>query len=222
MEAIILVGGKGMRLRSVVSDVPKPLAPVDGVPFTDHLLKKLPTKSIIFSVGYLAQKIIDYYQGDPCIKFSVETEPLGTGGGARKAVELASSDTVWVLNGDSYFDIDFEEMLRQHFETEADITLACRQVEDSSRYGSLRIEGKQLRAFEEKRPGAGWINGGIYLMKKELLIQWPLNTPLSLEKEVFPELLLSDKAFFVYPSEGKFIDIGTPESYSQAKEIVIA
>ncbi|MFN0065286.1 MAG: nucleotidyltransferase family protein [Chlamydiales bacterium] len=222
MDAILLVGGQGTRLAPVVSDVPKPLAPVRGVPFLDFLLQQLQMVAtrVILAVGYKGEQVIERYKKMPHILFSKEKTPLGTGGALRKALELVSSEYVWILNGDSFFAISFSAMLESRVEVGADITIACRYVDDVSRYGSIEMEGRRIIAFREKREsgGPGWINGGIYLMRRELLLDWPLDTPFSLEKEAFS--LLVQKRCFAYPSDGKFIDIGTPESYRQAEEIV--
>jgi len=219
MDAIILVGGLGTRLRSVVSDKPKPLAPIRGRPFLDHLLKQIEGKvsKVILAAGFLSEQITEQY-GDRCL-ISTEDSPLGTGGAARKAAELTDSEDIWVLNGDSFFDISFEEMEGHH---SGDMVMACRYVEDVSRYGAVEIHGNRIVAFQEKKDssGGGWINGGIYLIKKKLLLSSPVERSFSLEKELFPSLLLSEKMVMAYPHDGEFIDIGTPESYNLANEIL--
>ncbi len=223
MDAIILAGGMGTRLRSVVSDCPKPLAPIADIPFLDYLLQQLSGKisRAILAVGYKGDPIIERYSeldfGFP-ILFSEEDSPLGTGGAACKAASLAKSDTIWVLNGDSYFAISFGEMEKAH---RGDVTIACRKVEDVSRYGSLKLEQERIVAFEEKGGvKAGWINGGIYLLKKELLLE-EKRAAFSLEHDFFPQLLLSHKELFAYRSAANFIDIGTPASYQRAEEVIV-
>lgn len=223
MDIIILAGGLGTRLREVVSDVPKPLAPINGKPFLDILLHQLhqftQKAQLILSVGYKKEAFKTRY---PHCLFSEEETPLGTGGALKKALTFAKTSDVLVLNGDSYFNVDLAEMVRNHRENGAEITMACRKVDDISRYGAVDFDPeKRLKAFIEKEASKlpGWINGGIYLMKKNLLDPFP-NTPFSLEKEGFPNLL--QKRFFTYPASGIFIDIGTKESYYQAQELDIS
>ena len=221
MDAIILAGGLGKRLRNTVSDVPKPLAPIRGKPFLDILLAQLHgrVERLILAIGYKSEQIKQYYHSRD-IFFSEESVPLGTGGALKQALQLALSFPVLVLNGDSYFGIDIEKLVSFHLRQQAHLTIACHEVEDVSRYGSIFFDEKhQVTAFHEKKAssGKGWINGGIYLMDKDLLNSFQ-QAPFSLEQEVFPFLL--KKRLFAYPSEGKFIDIGTKESYLKAQEIL--
>lgn len=220
MDAIILAGGLGTRLREVLADKPKPLAPIRGRPFLDLLLDQLQGKveRVILAVGYKAEAIKGQY-GSKQLLFSEEKTPLGTGGALKQALTFAKGSPVLVLNGDSYFDIRFDDFFAFHQRLDADVTLACRAVEDVSRYGSLQIdkEGKII-AFQEKKPlkEPGWINGGIYLIHPPLL--HPFSGVFSLEKDFFPSLL--KKKMFAYLSSEKFIDIGTKESYLKAQEIL--
>lgn len=221
MDAIILAGGLGKRLRDTVSDVPKPLAPIQGKPFLDILLAQLDKRveRVILAIGYQSEKIKEYYRNTPLI-FSEEDVPLGTGGALKQALQLAYSSPVFVMNGDSYFDVDLEGMLKFHNTSQAHLTLSCREVEDVSRYGTISFdENQRIFAFREKdaESGKGLINGGIYVMDKNLLDSFP-DTPFSLEQEGFPHLLKN--RVFAYPSTGKFIDIGTRDSYYQAQEIL--
>ena len=219
MDAIILVGGQGTRLRSVISDKPKPLAPIDGVPFLDYLLNQIENKvsRIILAVGYMGDQVANLYR-DRCL-ISMEKTPLGTGGAVCKALELVEGERFWVLNGDSYFDISFDEMEK----CEGDLIMACRHVDDVSRYGSVVIDKDAIISFQEKQEslGSGWINGGIYLMGKKLFKDKSTQSPFSLEVDFFPTLLLSDKKVIAYPGSGSFIDIGTPQSYHRAYEVLL-
>ncbi len=226
MEAVILVGGLGTRLQEVVPDVPKPLASIRGTPFLSLLLKNLPFERVILAVGHRADQIISCYQNHPFpfdIQFSVESEPLGTGGALIHALSMIKGPLFWVLNGDSYFAIDFEKMEEAHLQTGADLTIASLEVEEVSRYGSLEFDPstRRITHFSEKaeKKGAGWISGGIYLFQKEVLSCFSLKS-FSLEKEGFPHLL--NKRCFMYPSRGAFIDIGTKESYSLAQDLLIS
>jgi len=220
MDAIILAGGLGKRLRDTVSDVPKPLAPIRGKPFLDILFDQLGEQidKVILAIGYKSDQIKSYYQNGEVL-FSEEKTPLGTGGALKQALPLASSSPVLALNGDSYFGIEIEKLIAFHEEKQAHLTVACREVEDVSRYGSIFFdENLRVQEFHEKeaRVGKGWINGGIYLMDQNLLNAFP--KAFSLEEEAFPELL--KKRVFAYPSVGKFIDIGTKESYFKAQGIL--
>lgn len=218
MDAIILVGGRGTRLRSVVSDRPKPLAEVNGIPFLDYLLAQIEehVSRVILAVGYLGDQVALQYK-NRCL-ISTEAEPLGTGGAVRQALDLVEGDRFWVLNGDSFFDISFAEMEK----CRGDAVIACRLVEDVSRYGSIQMDGSRIISFEEKKAssGAGWINGGIYTMTKALFDESVSRGPFSLEMDLFPSLLLSNKVVSAYPVSGTFIDIGTPESYTQASGLL--
>lgn len=218
MDAIILVGGKGTRLRSVVSDRPKPLAQVHGIPFLDYILNQIEehVSRIILAVGYLGDQVALHYK-DRCL-ISREEEPLGTGGAVLQALEIVDGERFWVLNGDSFFDIPLEEMER----CKGDLVMACRHIEDVARYGSVKIQEQRVVDFEEKKAslGPGWINGGIYIMKKNLFEGWPSGKSFSLETDLFPSLLLSGKKMNAYAAKGKFIDIGTPSSYEEAATIL--
>lgn len=221
MDAIILAGGLGTRLRDTISDVPKPLAPICGKPFLDILLDQLNghVDRIILAVGYKSDQIREYYQKGE-VFFSEEKEPLGTGGALKQALAHAKRSPVLVLNGDSYFGIDLGRLAAFHEEKSAEATIACREVDDVSRYGSIFFDGMgRVTAFHEKeaKRGKGWINGGIYLISRTFL-DFFSDKPFSLEQAAFP--LLLNKRVFAYPSEGKFIDIGTRESYFKAQGIL--
>jgi D-glycero-alpha-D-manno-heptose 1-phosphate guanylyltransferase len=225
MEAIILAGGLGTRLRDTVPDLPKPLAPINGVPFLTLLLEQLRDSSVIsraiLATGYRAGQIEAHYnQNAPPlpITFSVETSPLGTGGALKQAAALATSDAIIVLNGDSYFDVDLKALVA----TFHPLTLAAAHVEETSRFGQLKFSSKthQITSFVEKSAssGPGWINGGIYRIERSLLRQLP---PVSsLENDLFSLLVHEEKAF-AFPQAGLFIDIGTATSFAQAQTLLM-
>lgn len=227
MDAIILAGGLGRRLRKAVPRLPKPLAPIGKRPFLDILLAQLAgfkeISSIILSVGYQADKIINAYRGRKGVTFSVENKPLGTGGGVREALEQCASEEVLVLNGDSYLAFSFAKLLQKYKNSEAEMVIACRKVEDCRRYGHIRFDPKSHRiwAFEEKikHPSSGWINAGVYLMKRSLLLSYERGAVLSLEKDILPKLL--ERRIFSYLSTALFIDIGTEETYVQAQKLLV-
>jgi len=222
MEAIILAGGFGTRLQHIVSDVPKPMAPMDDVqtPFLSVLLDKLLRygfRKIILSTGYMHDKIEGYfgdaYKGIPLI-YSEEKTPLLTGGAIKKALALCEEENVFVLNGDTYFDVDFSQMKREFVESKADVSIAVKEMKDFDRYGTVVLEGKQVRAFREKeQQSAGWINGGIYCLRRDLLNE--ADDKFSFEK--YLETYIRKLEIIAYLSDGFFIDIGIPEDYFQAR-----
>ncbi len=224
--AIILAGGFGTRLQTVVNDVPKPMAPIDGIPFLTFqltYLKHFGFKKVILSVGYLSEKIKNHYQisfEGMEIEYVTESIPLGTGGGIRLAIESCQENLALVLNGDSFFDIDLNRFYNLHQQNHSQISLALRKVPDASRYGTIQTNSKhQLISFKEKNTVAevGIINGGVYILDKNLFLlnTSPLTT-FSIEKDFFEKQLtkLNIKGF---EFNGYFIDIGIPEDYAKAQ-----
>ncbi len=222
IDSVILAGGLGTRLRTSVPDAPKPLAPIHGVPFLHILLNQLsafPLSKIVLALGYKAELIQTYCQKTPfrdLIAFSVEHEPLGTGGALKKALSMTRSEQILVLNGDSFLDIPFPSFWEKHGKTGADLTLACVKRKNPGRYGALSVEEGSGKIFSFTEPSP-WINGGVYLMRREALAELALGAAFSLEKEAFPALL--HKALYAFPCSGPFIDIGTPQSYEKAQEL---
>ena len=221
---IILAGGQGTRLRSVVADVPKPLAKIGETPFLALLLRQLSAVSyidkVILAIGYKGDLIQDYFLRRPSsipLEYSIEREPLGTGGALKQALSLCSSSDVCVLNGDSFLDLDFDLFWKRHVEMKADLTLAAIEVAATDRFGTLGLDPTlRVLTFGEKQGRSrGWINGGIYLMKSDLLVDFP--SVFSLENEGFPKLL--EQRVFGFQANGSFIDIGTPESYVEAQNL---
>ena len=225
-DVIILAGGLGTRLASVVNDVPKPMAPVAGKPFLDHILCALPLEhinSIILSVGHKSNKVIEYYEkfykNIPII-YSIEEEPLGTGGGIGLAMNHVTQDSALILNGDTFFDVNFEEFWRTHQESNAPITLALKQMQFPDRYGTVLMEKNTLVKFQEKQENlsTGLINGGSYWVSKDIIELLPKSEKYSFEKD-FLEVSVSKKHLGGYISDGLFIDIGIPEDYERAQQI---
>lgn len=225
VDAIILAGGLGTRLRGVVSDLPKVLLPVNGKPFLDILLRHLDQSGIIskviLAVGYRAEKVIEYYQNcrtfSFSIVFSVETELLGTGGAIRKAMGYAETDDILVLNGDSYVDVNLEEISAAHQAKKAAMTVVVKEVPDASRYGRVLLDSDgRLVAFEEKKnePAGGYVNAGVYLFNRNLVSGVAEDRVLSWEKDLLPGFL--SKSVYGFISQGKFIDIGIPETYKMS------
>jgi D-glycero-alpha-D-manno-heptose 1-phosphate guanylyltransferase len=224
LDAIILAGGMGTRLREVVADRPKVLADVAGRPFLTRILDQLVATeiaSVVLSTGYMAgmieAQIGTEYRGLP-IRYSRENEPLGTGGALRLALDKTQSDPLLALNGDSFCDANIRELCAFHRKKKARATLLLTRVEDTSRFGSVETDanGTVIR-FQEKRRAAapGWINAGVYCVARELISGIPAGRAVSIEHEIFPMLIGSGLCGF--PVRGAFIDIGTPHSYAEAE-----
>ncbi len=229
---MILAGGFGTRLRSAVSDRPKPMAEVRGRPFLAYLIDQLEEagfETVTLCTGYRAEQIEEHFgrrQGKMTLRHSREMEPLGTGGALRMAVETSlESGPVLVMNGDSYLDIDLKAFCSKAMSILAEASfsslMSTLHLPDTSRYGRVEVDGNgRIVAFCEKtgRTEAGWINGGIYAFPRELLRAIPQGRAISLEREVIPDRL-SD-GIFAFPCHGRFIDIGTPESLLLAAEVL--
>lgn len=224
MEAIILAGGLGTRLKGLNLDVPKPMVPLGKHPFLFYMLSWLETcgiKRIILSVGYKWEVIKEHFGdafGDIELVYSVEDEPLGTGGAVKKAMGFCRGNLIWVMNGDTFFEVDLNEM--QHFQMEerCQFTLAAKPVSDASRYGRLLMnEQNRIIGFGEKaEKGPGLINGGIYLFGSSFFEKKSTGDKFSFEKDVLEKYILQEK-FCAFVSDSYFIDIGTPEDYRKAK-----
>jgi D-glycero-alpha-D-manno-heptose 1-phosphate guanylyltransferase len=222
MEAIILAGGFGTRLRHIVTDVPKPMATVAGRPFIEYILNYLGHESVahaILAVGYKKECIMEYfgkdYQGMQ-LTYSREDKPLFTGGAIRQALGYCQDDSVFVINGDTYFNVPLKKMQKDFFSHPADISVAIRKMHHFSRYGTVRTDADHwITGFEEKKEKqSGFINGGVYLIKKSSLAGYP--EAFSYEEEVLVKQVktLRMRAF---DSPGYFIDIGIPEDYYKAQ-----
>ena len=218
MEAIILAGGLGTRLRSVVSEVPKCMAPVDGKPFLQYVLawlSRFDITHVVLSVGYLKEQIIDFVQAREWpfeISYAVEKEPLGTGGGIRLALQKCRGKQVFVLNGDTFFNIDLNAL-----SFSAPVTLALKPMRDFDRYGAVDWNGDLVTGFHEKQPCAeGLINGGIYAIDRSQLDIALYPKKFSFEKDLLEPLagygLVAGEV-----QDGYFIDIGIPEDYARAQ-----
>ena len=222
MECVVLAGGKGTRLRSVVSDLPKCMAPVAGRPFLAWLLDDLREAGfdhIILSLGYKHEAVEAWVATRPdrdSITCVVEEEPLGTGGGVRLALRQAREDAVFILNGDTFFSVDYPAMQAFHCQNGAQATLALKPLRDFDRYGEVTLDGEgRITAFREKRPCAeGLINGGVYLLQRDALAEMPER--FSLEKDYF-EPKAESAGLAGFRSEGYFIDIGIPADYARAQ-----
>lgn len=224
-EAIVLAGGFGTRLQSVVNDVPKPMAPVKGKPFLTYLLDYLQGfgfTHVVLSTGYLHEKIESYFGGSYSgmkISYAYEDSPLGTGGGILNALQLCHTENVVVLNGDTLFRVDFHALENLFTQKETMLSIILRTVEDTSRYGRVSIDGNgKIIGFVEKKnaSGIGTINGGIYLLNKQLFSKFSVGQKFSFEKDIM-EKMYALQPFYAYVSDGYFIDIGVPEDYMRAQ-----
>lgn len=218
MEAIILAGGLGTRLRSVVSEVPKCMAPVDGRPFLQYMLEWLSrydVSHVVLSVGYLREVIFSYMDSRAWpfeISYAVEEEPLGTGGGIRLALTKCREDRVIVLNGDTFFDVDLDAL-----SFTAPVTLALKPMRDFDRYGAVDWDGELVTGFHEKAACAeGLINGGVYALVRSQLDFAFYPKRFSFEKDLL-EPLADGHLVAGQVQDGYFIDIGIPEDYARAQ-----
>ena len=223
MECIVLAGGLGTRLRGVVGECPKCLAPVAGRPFLDWLLDNLELcgfNHILLSLGHGSDAVRAFVAQRASrseIDCIVESEPLGTGGAIRLALGHAREDNVFVLNGDTWFDVSFREMLEANCESGATATLALKPLRDFDRYGTVTLgeDGRTIEAFHEKAPCAeGLVNGGIYLLQRDALQAMPER--FSMERE-WLEPQVATGCLAGYVSDGYFLDIGIPEDYERAQ-----
>lgn len=229
VTAVILAGGLGTRLRSVVTDRPKVLAEIHGRPFLAYLLDQVAAAGVtqaVLSTGYLGEQIQATFgpvYRTVRLHYSLETEPLGTAGALGLALPLLQAETVLVMNGDSFCQADLSAFWAWHSAKEAAASLLLTQVPDTSRYGKVETTPDgQVLSFVEKgtSTGPGWISAGIYLLKRDLLATIPPSRAVSIEKEVFPAWV--GHGLYGYQSQGQFLDIGTPESYAQAETFFIS
>ena len=226
MEAIILAGGRGTRLGALTEAMPKPMLPVNGRPFLSFLLDSLAGQGvgrILLSVGYRHGEVQAYFGSryrNTRLDYVIEQEPLGTGGGARLALQSANSEPVFLLNGDTLFAVPLSEMIATREREAADVVMALRHVRDGGRYGSVVESGGRIVGFLEKATRAeAIINGGVYLFgRRDLLNAFP-EGPGSLELDMFPSLLKTHRVVGVH-SSAIFIDIGLPADYERAQTLL--
>ena len=227
MQALILCGGLGTRLRSVVSDVPKAMASIQGTPFVELLIRSLARqglKHFVLATGYRAAQIEAHFgdgaRWDVRIEYSREHDPRGTAG-ALKLAEAKLSGPFLVLNGDTYAEFGLASLLQVLEQESASIAMVLKRVEDPGRYGSVRLDQSgRILGFVEKGSGgnAGLINAGAYLMQREVLDLIPAERACSLEKDILPGMLA--RGIFGLEMPGPFIDIGVPEDYVRAQSLL--
>lgn len=224
-EAIVLAGGMGTRLQKVVADLPKPMANINGKPFLEYLINYLAKNDVthvILSVGYKSKLIINHFGhrfNSVKISYATEETPLGTGGGIRLALQQAKTNHVFIVNGDTLFNIKLQKLAQYHHQKKAALSVALRRMEDGSRYGSVVTdENYRINAFKEKNADAQnvLINGGTYLIDKSLFLKIKFPDKFSFEKDYLEKYFNTSK-FYGFEFDEYFIDIGLPSTYKQAQ-----
>ncbi|RMA93310.1 nucleotidyltransferase family protein [Hydrogenothermus marinus] len=224
-EAIILAGGLGTRLRSVVKDVPKPMALVAGKPFLEYILDYLNNNSlkrVILAIGYKSDIIKSYFGNsykELTLKYSEENEPLGTGGAIKQALNFSVENDILILNGDTFFNIDLIKFYEFHLAKKSNLTIALKKMENIDRYGTVEIDkDRRISGFSEKKyVKKGIINGGVYILNKPFFLSLNFVNKFSFEKD-FLEKYYNLYNFYGFISKSYFIDIGIPEDYEKAKK----
>ncbi len=225
-EAIILAGGFGTRLQSVVKELPKPMAPINDRPFLEYLLDYLEgygINKVILSVGYRHEVIQAHFKNKykyMHIAYAVEEEALGTGGAIKLAAQQIEGNKFFVLNGDTMFQVNLGKLQDYHRIFGSELTMVLRKVNDVQRYGSVEVDSKgKLIHFTEKgeKTGSGSINGGVYLIDKKLIEELPFSGAFSFEKEVLQKSF-DRHEFYGMSCKQYFIDIGIPEDYLRAQK----
>ena len=225
---IILAGGLGTRLRSVVSDLPKCMAPVNGKPFLNYVIDYFQQQGItrfIFSVGYKHEVIITYLEqlttrySPFTFHYSIEKEPLGTGGAIKKACEKVNGKNVFVTNGDTLFKANIPALKNFHSQKKAECTLALKPMMNFSRYGVVELnENGSVKNFcEKKYYKSGLINGGLYMLNVEFFLNRQLPEKFSFETG-YLEKFYEEHTMYGLEQDGYFIDIGIPEDYERAQK----
>jgi NDP-sugar pyrophosphorylase family protein len=249
ITAVVLAGGFGRRIQHLLPDLPKPMAPVNGRPFLEWVVRYLAAqkiRNIFLSTGHLADTIEKHFQSQPVKNVRVrcfpESKPLGTAGGFLNAIRGAKEKpAAWlVLNGDSLAPAPLAQMFQSLDESEIEGAILGVHVADASRFGTISVNensgtgfqpvrGSQagslrhygdLTGFNEKKPGAGIINAGVYLFRAAAIDSFPDKTPLSFETEVFPAMVAGKIRLKVCVTDAPFLDIGTPESLPLAEEFI--
>jgi NDP-sugar pyrophosphorylase family protein len=223
--AVVLAGGLGTRLRSVVADRPKVMAEIHGRPFLSYLFDQLlvaDIRDVIVCTGYLGTRVTSFFgdsYGSLRIAYSQELSPLGTAGALRLALPLLESEAVLVLNGDSFCGADLATFIEWHSERRARASILLAKMANTDRFGRVHVDHEgRVTGFEEKSPGRGpgLINAGVYLFEREMLRGIPAERPVSLEREIFPRWIA--EGLYGCETEARFLDIGTPESFATAEE----
>ncbi len=225
MEAVVLAGGFGTRLQKVVSDVPKSMALINNRPFLEYLFDYLiiqGVEKVVLAVGYKHDIISSHFNDrykSLAILYSIENEPLGTGGGIRLALWKIDGPRALVMNGDSVFRLDYQALMEFHLKKKAVATLALRKLDDTGRYGCVSVNRtRRITGFVEKglSTGPGYINGGVYIIEKNFLMEPEFRGRFSMEKDCF-ENYYHNSRLFGFPADSYFLDIGVPDDYIKAQ-----
>lgn len=230
ITAVVLAGGFGTRIKHLLGDLPKPMASVNGKPFIEWVVRylaKQKIRNVILSTGHLAETIEQHFQSQPVKNVRVqcvpETKPLGTAGGFLNAARHArEKPQAWlVLNGDSLAPAPLDKMFQSLTESNVGGAILGVLMTDASRYGTISQNTRgELTGFNEKKPGAGVINAGVYLFRSSVVELFQLREPLSFETDVFPALIRLGVKLKVCVTDAPFLDIGTPESLPQAENFI--
>lgn len=225
LEGIVLAGGFGARLRQVVQDLPKPMAPVAGRPFLEILLTSLASKGIrriVLSLGYMADTVVSHFGdhfADMELIYEIEEKPLGTGGAVRSALARCITDHVFIFNGDTFLDLEVAEIEKHWQQSHTPIIVAC-EVLDTTRYGRLETSDGRVSGFSEKGiSGKGLINAGCYVLPTNILDEFPPSQKFSLETD-FLVKAVNEQQFDLFLTHGQFIDIGLPADYARAQTLL--
>lgn len=227
-DAVILAGGAGLRLKSVTGETPKPMAKIGERPFLEilfHQLKRQGLVRIILSVGQKQQVIREHFGENTSglqLCYSLEQKPLGTGGALRQSVAHVVTKNFLALNGDSYTDVNLEQLMLAHLNSKADVTMAVIPESRSDAGSVVFDQDGKVTAFAEKQfvQGASYLSAGIYMLKKVLLEEIASGVNISLEEHLFPTWLASGKHIQAFVSPARCIDIGTPERYREAQDLL--
>ncbi len=227
VDAIILAGGLGTRLRGVIgADTPKCMAPIAGIPFLDYLLRyaaRQGVERIVLSLGHKSEVVLEWLDNRQYplhIDWVIESEPLGTGGGIRLAMQACRAAQVFVLNGDTFFDVPLcEGLMPTLLHSQAETSIALKPLRNFERYGSVeRAADGIIKGFQEKMPcQEGMINGGVYCIQRKAFLKRRFAEHFSFEKD-YLEANVSEGIFQSFEGEGYFIDIGVPEDYERAQQ----
>jgi mannose-1-phosphate guanylyltransferase len=229
-DAIILCGGAGLRLRSVTGNSPKSMACVAGRPFLELLLRQLSRfhfRHVVLAVGY-QKELISSFLGERAfgldLSYAPEESLLGTGGAVRNAGDRTETDNALVMNGDSYTDVDLSRLVEVHNESKADLTVVAVPSDGRCDIGTVLFDRDgRLKRFAEKEPEQSlkcYINAGIYLVSRRLLHEIPAGVHISLERELFPSWTKAGKEIRAFLHTGDCVDIGTPERYQIAQQVL--
>ncbi|MFC1690853.1 NDP-sugar synthase [Nanoarchaeota archaeon] len=233
MKAVIIAGGLGTRLKPLTDEMPKALIDINGKTLTEHVidvLKKLDINEVYLSIGYMADKIKEYFDKNPVegikINYLIEEDPLGTGGWLNIVDKTDFQETFMVVNGDNLFDLDLKKMLQFHDQNKATITIALTAVEDPSQYGVVELDGERITSFVEKpnreEAPSNLISSGYYIFEPKVFeyaeeLKRQDKKKIMLETDIFPAVA-KDHKLFAFEDKGRWFDTGTLERYEQVKK----